>query len=178
LPPREIAAQQQQSVAAHQCAVARGDAEDTGHADVEGIVVFEEVLGARRVGDGRLQALSQGDDLVMGTIAARAAVDRDLRANIEHFRDAIELGVARSQYRRRPVHGERGLVGDLRLGNVDRQDQHRDAALRQGGLRRHRCLAPRLARRADLAAKNTASPVDRREIYFCGKSKPCSSLVI
>ena len=167
--PREIAAQHKQGVAAHQCAVARGDAEDTGHADVEGIVVLEEVLGTRRVGDGRLQPVGQGDDLVMGAVAARATIDRDLRAGTEHLRDAIEFGVARLHYRRRPVHGERWVVGDLRLGNVDRQDQHCDAALRQGGLRRHRCLAPRLARRADLAAENTASPVDRREIHLLRK---------
>ena len=31
--------------------------------------------------------------------------------------------------RRGPVHGEGRLVGDRRLGDVDRQDQHRDAAL-------------------------------------------------
>jgi hypothetical protein len=59
LPPREIAAQQKQGVAAHQCAVARGDAEDTGHADVEGIVVLEAdpVTGADDRLEERLRAL-------------------------------------------------------------------------------------------------------------------------
>ena len=105
----------------------------------------------------------------MRAFGARAAVDRDLPAGVENLGDAVELGVARLHDWRRPVHDERRLVGDPRLGNVDRQNQHRDAALRQGGLRGHRCLAPRLARRADLAAKNTASTVYRREIDLLRK---------
>ncbi|KAG1302948.1 hypothetical protein G6F62_015849 [Rhizopus arrhizus] len=47
LAPREIGTEQQQRVALHQRVEARLDAEDPGHAHVEGVVGLDEILGAR-----------------------------------------------------------------------------------------------------------------------------------
>ena len=164
LAPREVAAQQQQRVAALHRMIAARRAQHAGHADVEGIVIFEEILGARGVGDRRLQPPGQRHDLVMGLLAAGAAIDRDLLAGVQDLGDPVELGIARPQQRRGVMDGEGRLVGRRGLGDVDRQDQHRHAALGEGRLGRHRRLAPRLRGRADLAAEHAAAPVDRFEV--------------
>jgi hypothetical protein len=127
LAPGEIAAEQQQRVARHQGVVTGRRHDDPGHANVERVVVFEEILGPRRVRDRRLQTIGQLHDLIMGALTSRPAIDRNPRAGVQHFRDAFEIGVAGMDHRLRDVHRKGGFVRGVGLGDVDRQDQHGDA---------------------------------------------------
>ena len=76
-PVGEVGPEHQQRVAMLHRAVARGEPEQSGHADVVGVVVLDELLAAQRVHDRRLERLGQRDDLVVSTLAARAGEDRD-----------------------------------------------------------------------------------------------------
>src|SRR5208337_2965328 len=84
LAPSEVAAQQQQSVAGHQGVIAGRRAEHSGHADIERIVVFDEVLGPRRMRHRRLQTIGQSHQLIMRAQAPRTAVDGNPRAGVQY----------------------------------------------------------------------------------------------
>jgi hypothetical protein len=127
LAPGEIAAEQQQRVARHQGVVTGRRPDDPGHANVERVVVFDEILGPRRVRDRRLQTIGEGHDLIMGALTSRPTIDRNPRAGVQHFRDAVEIGVAGMDHRLRNMHRKGGFVRGVGLGDVDRQDQHGDA---------------------------------------------------
>ena len=71
--------------------IARGLADDAGHADVVGIVVFDEVLAARGVGHRGLEPRRRGDHFVMGPRTAGARIDRDRVALVEDGRDLVEI---------------------------------------------------------------------------------------
>ncbi len=169
LAPGKIAAQQQERVAFHQGVIAGLDTENTGHPDIERIVILDEILGARGVRHRRLQPAGQRDDLAMRALAARAAIDRYFRAGIQQRGDAVEHGIARAQDLIRDVDGEGRLVRRRRLRDIDRHDEHRDAALGERRLCRHRRLAPRLRRRADLVAEDAAGAIDRHVVDLLRK---------
>ena len=130
LRPREIRSEQQQHVAVENGVIAGGLADDPGHADVVRIVVLDEVLAARRMGHGRLQARRRGDHFVMRALATGAGIDRDRFALVEDGRNLIEVRVTRTQQRARHMHGIWKFVVRGGIGDVGRHDEHGDAASR------------------------------------------------
>ena len=137
--------------------IAGGPADDAGHADIVGIVVFDEVLAARRVGHRRLQPRRRGDHLVMRACAAGAGVDRDRLALVENGRDLVEVRVARANERTPRMNGIRAFVVRGGIGDVRRHDEHGDAAFRQRCLAGRDGLAPGLLRRQDHLAEDAAA---------------------
>jgi multidrug efflux pump subunit AcrB len=93
LRPGEIRSEQEQHLTVEDGMVAGASADDPRHAHIVGIVVFEEVLAARRMGHRRLQPRRRGDDLVVRASATRAGVDGDRFALVENGRDRIEVFV-------------------------------------------------------------------------------------
>ena len=73
LPVGEVGAEQQQRVALLHRGVAGGEADQAGHADIEGIVVLDMLLAAQRMHDRRVERSAELDDLGMGAGAAGAA---------------------------------------------------------------------------------------------------------
>src|SRR5271169_5268068 len=67
------------------------------------------------------------------------------------------------------VRREVRFVGRRGMANIDGHDQDRYAALAQRRLGGHGRFTPRLRRRADFLAKNTAALVDGLEIDFLRK---------
>src|SRR5216684_2844102 len=74
LGPGEIRSEQEQHIAVEDGMVAGASADETGHADIVGIVVFKEVLATRRMGHWRLQPRRRCNHLVMRARAAGACV--------------------------------------------------------------------------------------------------------
>jgi hypothetical protein len=106
LTPGEVAPQQQQCVACHYGVIAARRAEHSGHPDVEGVVVFDEILGPRCMRHRRLQSICQGHDLIVRALAPRTAVNRNPFAPIQDLGDTGEIGVARTSNRQRDVYRE------------------------------------------------------------------------
>jgi hypothetical protein len=75
LTPSEVAPQQQQRIATRQCVIAAFRSEHTGHADVEGVCMFQKVFGPGGVCDRRSQLPGQRDYQIVGAAATGAAVD-------------------------------------------------------------------------------------------------------
>src|SRR5258705_11460368 len=89
LRPGEIRSEQKQHLTVEDGMVAGASADDPRHAHIVGIVVFQEVLAARRMGHRRLQPRCRGDDLVMRASATRTGVDGDRFALVENGFDRI-----------------------------------------------------------------------------------------
>ena len=102
---REVRAEHQQEVAVHHRVIAGREPEQTGHADVERVVVLDELLAPHRVHDRRLQLAGEGDQLRVRARTPRAAEDRRLRGRVENLRQRRNLVL-------------RGAHGGLRLGKV------------------------------------------------------------
>ena len=145
----EVGAQQDQHVgvvhALGGCAVAQ----QARHAHVEGVVVLDEVLAAQRVADRGLERVRQGDDLVVGTLDARAGEDRDLVGLVQEGCCLVNVGGVGSQ--RCWACGRVGgnVLDGLEVRDVAGQGNDRDAAQadRVADRRVHR--ARRLCRRGD-----------------------------
>ena len=69
LPPGKIRAEQQQGVAFPNGVIGRLVSDQPGHADIVGVVVFEEILAPGRVGDRRLEDLGHAKNLLMRAAA-------------------------------------------------------------------------------------------------------------
>ena len=93
LGPGEIRSEQEEHLTVEDGVVAGASADDPRHAHIVGIVVFEEVLAARRMGHRRLQSRCRGDDLVVRASATRAGVDGDRFALVENGGDRIVVFV-------------------------------------------------------------------------------------
>ena len=75
LSPCEIAAQQKQGVAIRDGVITRIHAKKAGHSHVEGVVVFDEVFGARCMGKWRFEPFRQRNQLLVCPLAARPAIN-------------------------------------------------------------------------------------------------------
>src|SRR5713101_7962921 len=80
---REVRSDHQQEVTVHHGVIARGESEQSGHADVERIVVLDELFPAHGVHDGGVQLAREQDQLGMGPRTARSPQDSDLLRRIE-----------------------------------------------------------------------------------------------
>src|SRR5258708_25736865 len=105
LSPGEICSEQKQYIAAENGVIAGGSPDDTGHADVVGIVILHEVLAARGVRHRRLQTRRRRDNFVMSTGAAGPGIDRDRTALVENGGDLSEVRVVRADERIPSVDG-------------------------------------------------------------------------
>ena len=136
----KVAAQQQQRVAGLHRRIARGEADQAGHADIERIVVLDMLLAAQRMHDRRVELARQLDDLGMRAGAARAAHQGDALAVVQELGQGIDVGIGRPHDRRLG----RQPLGDLGVGrlqrDVARDHHHRDAALGDGDADRLRLL--------------------------------------
>ena len=88
---REIGAEHQDGVAGHQGVIAGREADQTGHAHVEGVVPFDVLLAAQGVDDRRFQPIGQFDQGVMMTGAAAACQNGDGLAFVQQGGQAIHL---------------------------------------------------------------------------------------
>jgi hypothetical protein len=69
LPVGKIRSEHQQGVAVQHCIVARGEADQPGHADVVGVVPLDVLLAAHRVHHRRLEALAELEQLGVRALA-------------------------------------------------------------------------------------------------------------
>jgi hypothetical protein len=155
--PREVGAQQQQGLAFGHRQIARFPADNAGHADVVRVVMFKRIFGAGRVGDGRLEPLGYGQDFGMGTTVSRTAIDRDLvTARIEDVSDTVKVCVTRPDYGHISVDRIRDVIARIGMGDVNRNDQHGDAAFCNGGLSGNHGFAACLLEGNDHVAEHAA----------------------
>jgi hypothetical protein len=138
LPVREVGAEHQQRVAPQHRPIAGREAEQPGHADVERVVVLDELLAPQSMDDRRLELFRQRDELRVRPLRAGAGQDRHPAAPVDHGRRLGDPGVVR------PDHGAAGtdhrrFAGVDRAGREDlaRYDDHGDAALLDGVADRH-----------------------------------------
>ena len=138
LPVGEVGAEHQQRVALLHRGVARGEADQAGHADVERIVVLDMLLAAQRMDDRRVERVGQRHDLGMRAGAARAAHHGDPARRRSAAPPARR---ARRRSAARPAAWARArsaaLASVVLQRDVARDDHHRDAALG-----RRRCGSP------------------------------------
>ena len=101
---REVGAQDQQGIAALHRFVAGGKADQTGHADIVGIIIFDMLLAAQRMHDGCAQRVRQLHDVRMRPGSARTTKQRDALGAIQQRRQLVDFrfrrqrsGLARQQ---------------------------------------------------------------------------------
>jgi hypothetical protein len=128
----EVRAEHEHDVGVLHRAVARREPEQAGHPHVVGVVPLDVLLAAHGVHDRCLQALREGDDLVVGARDPGTREDRDLVRAVQQVGRALELGVRGDDARFGAVDADRTVV--LRLGEQDvaGDDEHGDAALLDG----------------------------------------------
>ena len=124
----EVGAQQNQHIGVVHALRGRTVAQQARHAHVEGVVVLDEVLAAQRVANRGLERVGEGDNLVVGTLDARAGEDRDLLRLIEEGGGLVDVRRVRGQRR-----GASGCVGGnvldgLEVGDIAGQSDDRHAA--------------------------------------------------
>src|SRR6266436_176302 len=172
LPPGEIRAEHQQRVTVAQGMIARLIAQYPGHAYVVRVVVFEGVLAARSVSYRRLENLGHTKNLIMCTTTTCPAIDSDLLARIYYGGDFVQIGIGGAYDWIARMHGERYVVVDVGMRDVDRDDQYRHSALRDCCLAGHHGLAPCLFGGQDHVTIDAAAPVYRLEVDLLGKIEP------
>jgi hypothetical protein len=130
LGPGEIGSEQKQHIRVENGMIARRSANYASHADIVGIVVFEEVLAPRGMGHWRFQPRRSSNHLVMCAGAAGTGVNGDRLALVENRCDLIEVRVTRANERRARMNSIRRLIVGSGVGDVRRYDEYRDAASR------------------------------------------------
>src|SRR5579859_7669687 len=132
LPIRKIRPQHEEQVAGFHRPISGREADQTGHADVVGIVPFDMLLATQGMDDRRLQGFGELQQFVMGALAAAAAQQSHAARLVEKGRQPLDrlgrrcdrrsgwdeaVGLRRRRLRRPPQR------------HVARNDQHADAAL-------------------------------------------------
>jgi len=111
--------------------VARGETDESGHADIIGIFVFDMLLAAERMHDRALQCLGKLHQRRMRTGTAAAAEQRDALGTIEEIRERLQLVGLRHDRRRRqrkPARRRLRALGRRAEGDVAGHGDHGDAA--------------------------------------------------
>ena len=127
----QVGAEHEQGIAVLQRGVAGGEPEQTGHAHVIGVVVFDELLAAQRMDDRSLELLGDGEQLIVGTLGAGTGEDRRLLALVEGLGRGFDLGRSGDHVRR---VGPDLLGGGIDVGQADvaGNDEDGHAALLDG----------------------------------------------
>ncbi|MHC2687110.1 hypothetical protein ACVJDU_008674 [Bradyrhizobium diazoefficiens] len=97
----EIGAEHHQRVAGVHGGIARGEADEPGHADIVGIFVFDVLLAAERMHDRALQGLRKLHQRRMRAGAATAAEQGDALGAVQEVRERLQLIGLRHDFRRR-----------------------------------------------------------------------------
>ena len=99
----KVGSDHQERVAIHHRAITGGKSEQTGHADIERIIIFDEFFPAQRVYDRRVQFSGDGDEFRMRAGTTGAGQDGYLFRIVENFRDLYDLivGGRNARLRRR-----------------------------------------------------------------------------
>ena len=123
---REIRPEHQESVCIHHGLIAGTEAEKPRHADIEGIVVFDELLAPHCMDDRSLQLSCHANQLRVCARTARASEDRYLPPSIQNLCESVNFLIAgtnaRSWYGKLQTRPRRGC---LLQGDVARQDPPR-----------------------------------------------------
>ena len=135
LPIREIRSQHQQRVAVDHRVVARREADQPGHADVDRDCRARRFLAAAGVHDRRLQRVASSITLIVRAGAASAAQGASRRVlALSSCGQRVELAVAGGTHRRLSATGRCGArrrPSCLASADVAGQHDHRNAALRR-----------------------------------------------
>jgi hypothetical protein len=81
----KVGSEQQERIAVFHRPIAGCEADESRHPDVEGIIVFDEFLAAKRVDDGRFEFPGKLDDLVMCAAATGTAEERHALTAVQHL---------------------------------------------------------------------------------------------
>ena len=111
--------------------IAGRKADEAGHADVVGIIVFDVLLAAERMHDRALERLGKPHQAVMGAGTAAAAEQRDALGAVEKFGQRLQFAFGRLDDRR--CRQQPGIRRDAALRrrtqrNIARDDDDGDAA--------------------------------------------------
>lgn len=91
----EVRAEHQQQIASVHRLVTGGEADESGHADIVRIVVFDMLLAAERMDDGALQRLREFHQLRMRAGTASAAQQRHALCLAEQGGEGFQLRFGR-----------------------------------------------------------------------------------
>src|ERR1700731_3726236 len=92
---RKIGAQHHENVAIEHRVVARGKADQPGHADVKWVVPLHMLLASKRVHDGRFQAIGQRENFTPPPLTSRAAKNGHSAIAVEEPREPIDIDACR-----------------------------------------------------------------------------------
>jgi hypothetical protein len=149
----EVGAQQHQQVALVHRLVAGAVAEQSGHADVVGVVVLDPLLAAQRVPDRGLEPLGQRQDLLVRAGDTTAAEQRDPPRPINQANELVEhlIGWSRVGPLVQPVGVLQVGAAGLMVGHVpgEGDDPHPAAA--------ERLLDPIWVTRGSCSGRETSS---------------------
>ena len=73
LPVGEVGPQHEQDIAIEHGVVARREADQSGHANIVGVVPLDMFLAAQRMHHRRFQPLAKREKQIMGTLTSRSA---------------------------------------------------------------------------------------------------------
>src|ERR1700761_5421315 len=164
LSPGKIRAKHQQNITVKDGVIASRPADNAGHPDIVGVVVFDEVLAAGCVRHWRLEPRRRGDHLVVGSGAASASIDCNCLAGVENFGDLVEVRVAWAKDRAPHMNGIGPFVVRGRVRDIYRHNEDSDAPFRQCRLASCDSLAAGLLWSMDHVTENTAASIDIDEI--------------
>jgi hypothetical protein len=92
-PIGEVGPEHEQCVAVLHRPIAGGESEQARHAHIVWVVVLDELLPAHRVHNWRCEPLGDGDQLVMGALAAGPGEDGDAVGGIQQIRCRAKCAV-------------------------------------------------------------------------------------
>jgi hypothetical protein len=123
-PVWKIGPKQQQCIAVLHGGIAGCKADQAGHSDVIGVIVFDKLLAAKGMHNRCLQFAGKFDHLCMRACAPGAAEQSYLGCLVEEIRQMPDVGLARAQHRR-SWHNPFGNIG-IDLHQRDVAGQHND----------------------------------------------------
>jgi hypothetical protein len=134
---REVSAEHHQHIAIHHCEVAGRKSQQSGHADVERIVILDEFFPAIGVQDWRLQLAGELDQLRMSARTTGATKNRDLFRSIQEVREDFQFLFGGANRWRWFVIVHPWVIDDgLFHGDVSGYGDNRNTALGNRGLHR------------------------------------------
>ena len=151
----EVGAQHEQRVAVLHGPVAGGETEQAGHADIERVVVLDELLATQGVDDRGAQLIGQRDHLIVRTLGARTGQNRDLLGVVQQVGRVLQLVIRRHDFRRRGLDRGHGVVHRFGQCHIAGDHDHCHAALSQ------RCLHGRAQNPGHLDGVGSVLDVDR-----------------
>lgn len=141
----KVGAQHQQQIAVMHRYIARGEADESSHADIVGVVVFDMLLAAERMDDGALQCFRELHQPRMRASAAAATKQRHALHPVQQTGKGLDLGICRrddGNWRQQPCNSrdiargrrfQRHIARDHDDGDTAFSDSGSDSILQQIG---------------------------------------------